>query len=294
MARPTKARRICMEAAYDNFCPNGVLAREKVIMTMDEYETIRLVDLEKCTHEQCAKQMGIARTTVTEIYESARYKMADSIVNGKTLEISGGNYRLCDGTALFCCNKICRRTSTSVGKDDIQRKETDQMRIAVTYENGEIFQHFGHTEQFKLYDIENSQVVRSQIVDTNGQGHGALYALPKTTFTGDRRHPVNFSGSYKTKTFKLLAALIVIIAAAYFVGTLLSSPIINASKYQKLMKVEKSKFTKDIDQISYDQIPLLDKSSAEILGARKMGSLVDLASQFEVADEYMKSFPDES
>ena len=113
----------------------------------------------------------------------------------------------------------------------------------------------------------------------------ALYALPKTTFTGDRRHPVNFSGSYKTKTFKLLAALIVIIAA-YFVGTLLSSPIINASKYQKLMKVEKSKFTKDIDQISYDQIPLLDKSSAEILGARKMGSLVDLASQFEVADEY--------
>ncbi len=163
-----------MEAAYDNFCPEGVPAREKVIMTMDEYETIRLVDLEKCTHEQCAKQMGIARTTVTEIYESARYKMADSIVNGKTLEISGGNYRLCDGTALFCCNKICRRTSTSVGKDDIQRKETDQMRIAVTYENGEIFQHFGHTEQFKLYDIENSQVVRSQIVDTNGQGHGAL------------------------------------------------------------------------------------------------------------------------
>ena len=50
MARPTKARRICMEAAYDNFCPNGVPAREKVIMTMDEYETIRLVDLEKCTH----------------------------------------------------------------------------------------------------------------------------------------------------------------------------------------------------------------------------------------------------
>ncbi len=79
-----------MEAAYDNFCPNGVPAREKVIMTMDEYETIRLVDLEKCTHEQCAKQMGIARTTVTEIYESARYKMADSIVNGKTLRFQVG------------------------------------------------------------------------------------------------------------------------------------------------------------------------------------------------------------
>ena len=48
------------------------------------------------------------------------------------------------------------------------------MRIAVTYENGMIFQHFGHTEQFKLYDIENNKIVDTQIIDTNGQGHGAL------------------------------------------------------------------------------------------------------------------------
>ena len=48
------------------------------------------------------------------------------------------------------------------------------MRIAVTYDNGNIFQHFGHTRQFKLYDVEDGKVVRSQVVDTNGQGHGAL------------------------------------------------------------------------------------------------------------------------
>ncbi|MCI8956336.1 MAG: dinitrogenase iron-molybdenum cofactor biosynthesis protein [Eubacterium sp.] len=48
------------------------------------------------------------------------------------------------------------------------------MRIAVTYENGEIFQHFGHTEKFKLYDVENNKVVASQVADTNGSGHGAL------------------------------------------------------------------------------------------------------------------------
>lgn len=48
------------------------------------------------------------------------------------------------------------------------------MRIAVTYENETIYQHFGHTSQFKLYDVENDAVVHSQIVDTNGQGHGAL------------------------------------------------------------------------------------------------------------------------
>ena len=46
------------------------------------------------------------------------------------------------------------------------------MRIAVTYENGEIFQHFGHTEQFKLYDVEEGKIVSAQVVDSNGSGHG--------------------------------------------------------------------------------------------------------------------------
>ena len=51
------------------------------------------------------------------------------------------------------------------------------MKIAVTYENGQIFQHFGHTAQFKLYEVENGQVVNAQVVDTNGSGHGALAGL---------------------------------------------------------------------------------------------------------------------
>ncbi len=48
------------------------------------------------------------------------------------------------------------------------------MRIAVTYENGQVFQHFGHTEQFKVYDVEDNKIVSSEVVDTNGSGHGAL------------------------------------------------------------------------------------------------------------------------
>lgn len=48
------------------------------------------------------------------------------------------------------------------------------MRIAVTYENGQIFQHFGHTEQFKVYDVEEGKIIDSKVVDTNGSGHGAL------------------------------------------------------------------------------------------------------------------------
>ena len=48
------------------------------------------------------------------------------------------------------------------------------MKIAVTYQDGDIFQHFGHTEFFKIYDIENTEIVKTKIVSTNGSGHGAL------------------------------------------------------------------------------------------------------------------------
>ena len=51
------------------------------------------------------------------------------------------------------------------------------MKIAVTYENEQIFQHFGHTEQFKVYEVEDGKILSSKVVDTNGQGHGALAGL---------------------------------------------------------------------------------------------------------------------
>ena len=69
-------------------------------------------------------------------------------------------------------------------------------------------------------------------------------------------------------------------------GALLSSPIINAKKYQQLLDVKDGEFTKDIKEVSYDQIPLLDRDSATLLGNRKMGSMIDMASQFEVDNIY--------
>ena len=51
------------------------------------------------------------------------------------------------------------------------------MKIAVTYENGQIFQHFGHTEQFKVYEVDGGKILSSEVIDTNGQGHGALAGL---------------------------------------------------------------------------------------------------------------------
>ncbi len=90
----------------------------------------------------------------------------------------------------------------------------------------------------------------------------------------------------KSKGMRIFFSLILIVIGIWAVGALLSSPIVNAGKYQKLMAVENGEFSKDIEELSFDQIPLLDKDSAEILGNRKMGSMVDMVSQFEVDELY--------
>ena len=89
-----------------------------------------------------------------------------------------------------------------------------------------------------------------------------------------------------SKVMKAGLFLVLAIIVVYGVGTLLSSPIVNAKKYQQLVTPEERDFTEDIKEISYDQIPLLDKDSAELLGNRKMGSMVDMVSQFEVSGLY--------
>lgn len=104
MARPKKCRKVCRLPERNRFGP--VSTEEKyetyIKMTVDEYETIRLIDLEGYTQEECAKQMNIARTTVQAVYNAARKKIADSLVKGKTLEIEGGDYSLCDGLEEEC------------------------------------------------------------------------------------------------------------------------------------------------------------------------------------------------
>lgn len=90
----------------------------------------------------------------------------------------------------------------------------------------------------------------------------------------------------QSKVVKGILFVLLGVVLIYGVGTLLSSPIVNAKKYQKLLTVKDGEFTKDIEELSFDQIPLLDKDSATILGNRKMGSMVDMVSQFEVDDIY--------
>jgi len=110
MSRPRKWRKVCCMPQSNRFGPLNMQSVEQpIIMSVDEYETIRLIDLQSFTQEECSAQMGIARTTVQKIYNDARKKLADSLVNGKNLIIQGGDYKLCEGKELICTCGGCKK-----------------------------------------------------------------------------------------------------------------------------------------------------------------------------------------
>ena len=179
MPRPSKPKRICQLPPCTAFAPvdrsEDCVGREctpvpdrKLFLLVEEYEAIRLIDYLGLSQEESAVQMGIARTTVQSLYQDGRRKLARFLVEGLRLEIRGGNFALCPQ---------CRRSGEKGCRTQLQTEQgacEKTMKIAVTYENGQIFQHFGHTEAFKIYTVEDGKVLSSQICPTNGSGHGAL------------------------------------------------------------------------------------------------------------------------
>lgn len=113
MPRPKKFRRVCSLPQVKSFVPSETSGMsETVQMSVEEYEVIRLMDFEDFSQDESAERMGVARSTVQRIYDVARKKIADCIVNGKSLKIEGGNYRLCSGEEekeMCGCRKCCRR-----------------------------------------------------------------------------------------------------------------------------------------------------------------------------------------
>lgn len=110
MPRPRKCRKVCSLPQHAGFVPIGRGESEETIyMTVDEYETIRLIDREGFSQEECGVYMHVARTTIQAIYTSAREKIAAALVEGKILKIEGGDYRLCDGKEDFCDCGGCQK-----------------------------------------------------------------------------------------------------------------------------------------------------------------------------------------
>lgn len=125
MARPRKWRKVCCLPESNRFGPLDIQINENqfIVMPVDQYETIRLIDLEGLTQEECADQMHIARTTVQRIYSDARKKVAESLVEGKVLRIEGGDYKLCNGVGKSCGKGSCGRHR--FGRDSVKDDNRD-------------------------------------------------------------------------------------------------------------------------------------------------------------------------
>lgn len=175
MPKHSRCRRVCAEPAFRNFHPSCSHNAAPVALLVDEFEAIRLVDFHKMTHEQCAKQMQISRTTVTEIYEKARFKIADALVNGKSILITGGNYRICENDNNDCCRGQCQRRNFQSDRNFVEGEKIMKIAIPVKHEN--IYQHFGMASTFKVYTVENNQVVKTESIATEGRGHGAMLSV---------------------------------------------------------------------------------------------------------------------
>ncbi|MDO5136680.1 MAG: NifB/NifX family molybdenum-iron cluster-binding protein [Eubacteriales bacterium] len=170
MPRPNKPKKVSRlprcTVYYSDIhrdCPH------EIILTVEEYETLRLIDYVGMTQEECASQMEVGRATVQTLYTEARKKLARYLVEASRLRIQGGNY---DITRTFS-------DDGRVHKNSDEKKGDHPMKIAVTYENGQVYQHFGHTEQFKIYQVTEGKITEERIVDTNGSGHGALAGFLK-------------------------------------------------------------------------------------------------------------------
>ena len=162
MPRPRKSRKVCHFPRNLSFSPTELIGEKKTIsLTVDEYETIRLIDLEGFSQEECGKWLGVARTTVQMIYTCARKKLAQMLVEGRPLRIEGGDYRLCDG-AKECTQTMCFKKYYAKGYG----KPVSARRIAIPYAAGNIHRDFESAQQIKIYDILENQILTSRMVDT--------------------------------------------------------------------------------------------------------------------------------
>lgn len=115
MPRPAKCRHVCTMPDKSCFSPEQPDIEDSVTLTVEEYETLRLIDYIGLTQEECAAQMGVARTTIQRIYTDARRKVSVFLVEGLRLSIRGGSYKLCPRRDCEGCRKPCRK---AIRKDE--------------------------------------------------------------------------------------------------------------------------------------------------------------------------------
>ena len=117
MARPRKSKRICDMPNVTSFASKGG-GKETVVLTLEEYETLRLLDGERLNQVECALRMEVSRPTVQILYARARRKIARFLAEGGELRISGGDYRVCENCGPHCnCGCKCGKSNNNDTSD---------------------------------------------------------------------------------------------------------------------------------------------------------------------------------
>lgn len=169
MPRPRKCRKVCRLPDNDGFIP--IRSGENlaaIILNVDEYETLRLIDREGFSQEQCGDYMHIARATVQQIYTNARKKLADALVEGRPIRISGGDYRLCDGTETYCgCGGCHKHSRSPMMKSD---KEEGKMKIAIPLDENkqDVCPVLARAPYFLFKDAETESIVENPAAQAQG------------------------------------------------------------------------------------------------------------------------------
>jgi len=117
MVRPQKHRRVAFNPEISYFKPRGIpmFDLEEVRLTVDQREAIRLSDLLGMSHEDAGRRMGVSRATFGRIVQRARMAVADALINGKAINVEGGNYKLISTTRIFYCNNCNREWEEPLG-----------------------------------------------------------------------------------------------------------------------------------------------------------------------------------
>jgi len=117
MVRPQKHRRVAFNPEISYFKPRGIpmFDLEEVRLTVDQREAIRLSDLLGMSHEDAGRRMGVSRATFGRIVQRARMAIADALINGKAINVEGGNYKLISTTRIFFCNNCSREWEEPLG-----------------------------------------------------------------------------------------------------------------------------------------------------------------------------------
>ena len=154
MPRNPKCRKICLTPSCRIF--QGASGQAAVELRLDELEALRLVDLEEFDQAKAAQHMEISRGTLQRLLYAAHRRVALALTTGRSIAIAeNGNAVPAPGCRSFSTCRFCCRSSETAAK---LKTQGETMIIAVTCENDNVFQHFGHTPSFAVFTVEENRL----------------------------------------------------------------------------------------------------------------------------------------